>query len=652
MLKPPHSSRRPSLHQPASGRGKSRRRTDDCAPATAFARALVPPEIAAQHGSDVRLAASVERVSDPREESLDAQYLVNRQRAEEDGFVIPDHPAFRFQDDATKGDVRHRNGVNRLLATVQDGHAPFERAYARDRDRFGRWKDPRRHNFFEVLLEEHGCELIYSTKARKPSDYADPTAQRDSLIGDFLTDTVDVIRTAEEKRSLVERVTTGMRARVLDGHYPGGLAPYGMERWLVNKHTGVLVQRAPDRGRLRLPDCRYSLRWSEDGPGRPYRVVREIFEALGRGESMSSVAAALNRRGVATPARRRGRTDTQGWFPTTVGRIAQNPLYAGVLVWGRTTREGDPVDHDTRPDLRGAQAIRRADFLPDAPVSPELWARVQEVLARNCDTATAQRASKAEFPLTGLLKCVHCGRAFSGHTHRGGRTGDRPDVVRRSYRHVPTRSVGHPTRVARCPCENRYVPAVDVEGAAAGIVERVLEDGGLARLVDGELRLRADAAQATTRHSDIERLREDLARAEAALANSALELVRAATEAEKVGLRAVRQELGASVDALTAQIAEQTRELDAIERARARTSHTSVRARELREAFRDGTPAVRKYVLRLVVERILVDPEAWSIDVEVRAELPAHAALPAPVRPTVSAVSAPVAPPGGEATAA
>src|SRR5690606_13687064 len=99
--------------------------------------------------------------------------------------------------------------------------------------------------------------------------------------------------------------------------------------------------------------CRYRLRWADDNSRETIRLIYDLLES---GDSLAAVAHRLNDRGVPSPG-------TRGiWHSESVRRIARNPIYCGDLVWGRTTREGQPIDSETA-HLDGKEAILVRDFL-------------------------------------------------------------------------------------------------------------------------------------------------------------------------------------------------------------------------------------------------------------------------------------------------
>lgn len=82
------------------------------------------PETAASADAGEKIAASYGRKSNEDDEGLKAQHLLNEQRADRDGYVIPRTHAFRFDDDDTSGVSKRRRGFDRLLALITLPYSP------------------------------------------------------------------------------------------------------------------------------------------------------------------------------------------------------------------------------------------------------------------------------------------------------------------------------------------------------------------------------------------------------------------------------------------------------------------------------------------------------------------------------------------------
>ena len=105
------------------------------------------------HGFDL----SAHRFSD---EGVGAQWTACHVAAQSDGYHIAESPDFLFGDDGVSGRASRRPELDRLLAVVRSGHAPFSRLYVTDVARVSR--DDVGISFllrFENELTSHGVEL-------------------------------------------------------------------------------------------------------------------------------------------------------------------------------------------------------------------------------------------------------------------------------------------------------------------------------------------------------------------------------------------------------------------------------------------------------------------------------------------------------------
>lgn len=156
---------------------------------------------------------------------------------------------------------------------------------------------------------------------------------------------------------LIRRVTEGKRFWVMQGFFPGSKPPYATVRWYADRATGEYVKPVDERAVVRRTDWRFKLRFAVDESP---EVVKRIFNRLEAGDSLRATADALNRDGVPSP------TGSGRWGPQTVRRIARNPIYRGVFIWGRTTRSEDPVPARSA-EVNGTAPILVEGFLPDPP---------------------------------------------------------------------------------------------------------------------------------------------------------------------------------------------------------------------------------------------------------------------------------------------
>lgn len=221
--------------------------------------------ISPQPAAKRRYAAVYVQKNDQGFHSMEAQYRANREQAAREGYEIPDDARFHYSDDMSDVLV-HRAGFDRLLKEIASGESPFERVYVTDRITFGRWEDPRRYHFYEMLFNECGVRLRYSNEADVELSSTSGIEALVGIVVDWLPHTV---RASEEREALIRRMRGGVRRRVLDGLYPGPDGPVwrgavsGTERRLARPQEGVVATGLTDRG--------------EPGPGRTPAKSDAVF---------------------------------------------------------------------------------------------------------------------------------------------------------------------------------------------------------------------------------------------------------------------------------------------------------------------------------------------------------------------------------------
>ena len=548
-----------------------------------------PPE-----GGAEPLAGSYGRRSNPNEEAVGNQHAMNAQRATVDGWRIPDQPGFRFGDDAVSGEKTARAGLDALMALVQSGQAPFRRLYVRERGRLARAFDPRFIFWFEYTLKLHGIQVCYSAD-KTHVDYSD-SHDHSEVISTFVTSAVENVNTHNELRAIRARTRYGTRTHVTKSYYVGARAPYGTERWLVQKATGTFLERIPDFGTIRRAGCGYRLRWcAADVPG-----IRRIYDDLEEGWSVRQVAERLTAAGVQAPG-------AGGWTAQAVWTIARNPLYKGDYYFGRTKHTEPPVEA-TEANLMAAGAIYVREFLPDPPVSATQWDVVQRILEGQQELAQKRRASRPEYLLTGMVRCAGCGARLHGHTGPRSRDG------LRMYRHEPPRRKG----ASECAHANRYLRAQPLEDAALEVTQRCLDDDVLTRLAQQELERKAGELESTSRADEIATARKNVARLERAAAAGSRRELEAETAAE-------REVYAATVREVSAELAAGRTRLAALESAEAslaaaaeRLPKISERVVELRAVLAGNTPEERKRVVAALLDGIIVDFGEGRVEIRVR----------------------------------
>ncbi len=541
----------------------------------------------------LKAAACYARKSNADDIGIERQYELCAARAAKDGFVIPDNPLFRFGDDMTSGAALHRLDFERLFDVANSDAPPFEMLFVKDQTRFGRHDDP----------GEHFVNLGRMMKAGVRVTFLSSTAPYDPTNGaDFLSEAAKAFFAREERQTLISRVTGGIVASVRKGLYPGNPL-FGLQRWYACKRTAQ--PRVPVDEKLVAPGKgeSYVLRWAEDGSR---EVLVKMFEWCADGLSLR----AIGRRLCAEPGVLNAKGE-RSWGPNAVRGVLRNPIYMGDLIW-RRERAKHPLDD---PEVQeGAEAallgcrkpFRMRNFIANAPITPELFRTVQDVLDGNRNGKGAlvgRKRSSPRYLLSGLVLCSECGGRYHGYTARHGL---------RYYRHsaVPAAADG-------CSAANRYrradalePPVVELVGtllqgehfveAAREAVQHLVARQGT---TDSEKELRNLQREKKHVGTRIDRLSEELGRLTSPSARSRI--------VEQI------ESLGFQLDALDArerQVGARAQELQRIRTTLPALTETATR---MAAAFRSGDGVARRNTVKELVKGVIVDPVEDQARVEI-----------------------------------
>ena len=220
-------------------------------------------------------------------------------------------------------------------------------------DRFGR--NPR-----EILsriwqLKDHGIEVVAT----------------DEDIGEELILLMRAGLAGAESRRNSERVRSYMSKSVSKGVHMGR-APFGYRRTKIN--DVVTWDQEPEEA----------------------RAVREMYRlAVEENLGYKAIADRLSESGYAARGRR-------PWGAQTVKSILTNESIAGVLVYGRKPKPGNP-----QVDL-----VRVPEFFP-AILTDDEWAALKERLDIRREHSRGG-THRSEYLLSGIARCGHCGGPVTG----------------------------------------------------------------------------------------------------------------------------------------------------------------------------------------------------------------------------------------------
>ncbi|MFD5816806.1 recombinase family protein [Streptomyces sp. NPDC127038] len=206
-------------------------------------------------------------------------------------------------------------------------------------------------------------------------------------------------RAREEAKDIAQRVKTGHDAHKAEGRRGTGRPPFGL-------------RSAPGSGKVeRHPD--------------EYGTARRLADMLLANRTTKDTAHKLNEEGHRT---RSGAT----WSPTAVSKLAQSPLFAGMVPVRRRRTDahgnlldvwegyGDPLRNETGEIILCGTGV----------VTPEEWFRIKALIAGRTDPRWAKGKPEAKYLGTGSYRCGRiregdgagkggpCGAPMS---HRGGR---------------------------------------------------------------------------------------------------------------------------------------------------------------------------------------------------------------------------------------
>ncbi len=244
--------------------------------------------------------------------------------------------------------------------------------------------------------------------------------------------------------------------------------------------TGQLLIRAPFGYRrengLLVPD--------EDFAG----IVLQVFRRFAAGEPCSDIARALTDQGIPTPSQVQLRPKAcSAWNRQHIGRILQNPVYEGTMVYARRTNASFKDKHliERPPEDWVVLEHHHAPIVPH-----ELFEQVQRLRSRGSVPHRSRQGTVR--PLSGLLRCGRCGSTMVLRTRKGRRAAY---VCSRYHRQGPLAPAGE----SGC-LSHRVLEEAVLRKVAARLRELLLENR---ELVCGELSRRSQGVRTAS-----ERLKE------------------------------------------------------------------------------------------------------------------------------------------------
>lgn len=344
--------------------------------------------------------------------------------------------------------LRERPALTRLLVDVENPARKFTTILVYDVSRWGRFQDVDEAAFYEYACRRAGVKVIYVAEPFE-NDASPATcvmkALKRAMAGEF-------------SREISRKVFLGHCVNVQRGYHSGGPPGYGLQRVLVDAHSGVRRPLAPYEYKSLQTD-RVIL-----APGPPHEValVRKMFEWYAtRGTTATDVARRLNDFGICNGAGR-------PWLPRNILQILRNEKYIGTNVYSRTSSKLD-ARWEQVPE---AEWIRVAGAF-EPVVGTQLFGAVQRKLARR-----RQTHSRDEI-VSGLRKVIEKAGKLNQATLRRSRSAPSVERVMREFgsMYEAYEAVGYAPRLNPERSRNRYVER-RTELSIAGIVAEKLQGLG------------------------------------------------------------------------------------------------------------------------------------------------------------------------------
>ena len=146
-------------------------------------------------------------------------------------------------------------------------------------------------------------------------------------------------------------------------------------------------------------------------------TVKEIFRLYTEeGQSLSYIAKKLNDENI--QREQRGNVKISGFTDRTVRIILSNPVYAGMISYGRRhTVKVEGKNNETKVVKQDDESkIILVDGVHEPIVSKETFAKAAERLKKNVAHRKTRSDSTTVYPLTSLIRCPDCGKNIFGYT--------------------------------------------------------------------------------------------------------------------------------------------------------------------------------------------------------------------------------------------
>jgi len=294
--------------------------------------------------------------------SIENQKLLLTKHVSDNGWELVEI----YIDDGFTGTNQNRPALQRMLTDVRHGH--INAVLIKDLSRLGR-NYLEVGNLAEVILPEHGCELIsLNEKVDEMMVFRNWFNERHSK------DTSTKVRAVK-------------RMCAQNGKYMGTYAPFGFRKDPKNKHRFVIDDTAA-------------------------HVVRKIFALRIEGKGYKAIASYLNETGVISPRDHyyQGKNAenplriSHHWCDATVKSILNNEVYIGNLV---QLKVGTVSYKNNKRVAKSKEDWVRAEGTHEAIIDAETWAQARKISEKRYKPRVQKGGKTSIF--SGLMYCADCG---------------------------------------------------------------------------------------------------------------------------------------------------------------------------------------------------------------------------------------------------
>ena len=267
-----------------------------------------------------------------------------------------------------------------------------------------------------------------------------------------------------ELENIHEQTLAGRQQKARNGLWNGAQAPFGYS--LKDKKLMIYPKEA--------------------------ETVKEIFRLYTEeGQSISYIAKKLNDENI--QREQRGNVKISGFTDRTVRIILSNPVYAGMISYGRRhTVKVEGKNNETKVVKQDDESkIILVDGVHEPIVSKETFAKAEERLKKNVAHRKTRSDSTTVYPLTGLIRCPDCGKNIFGYTapprkKKNGKEGYYPRYI--SYRCIS----GRDRNGISCSLANKYYSGTKLETEVKEVISSMVTIPEFVELISQKIDIQTD----------------------------------------------------------------------------------------------------------------------------------------------------------------